>query len=221
MWLLNVLGVPLFIVVSVFIFTSSKTIKKRFVRFGIFSLITFTLFVLVDPSIVGLRWIRTDWKNYEVPNEFEYTIKSGLFTESTRGIQLKSEEPVFVVENDYTYEIYTGDYLYEAYYIAEDVYKWYDAIGITVYEGNEIICKSIFPSIMDVDTLELVSESPITLRTSTDEMIYEYIIELEEMGTYKNGDESYYETLNERPERIFYIPYNQDWIDRSDIDEES
>ncbi len=219
MWLYSVIGIPLFIVLIIFVLTSRKSIKKKLIRLGTVTLIMFSVIVVLDPSVVGIRWIRTKWSNYEVPSEFMFTIRSGVFGKDVRGINLKSEEPVYTVINDYSYEIYTGDYIYEGVSMVEDAYKGYDAIGVAVYEEDELICKWILPSIISVDSLELVDENPITLRVHTEEFSYEYIVEVTRMGTYENGDESYYEIINEKPAREYYIPFNQGWVDRSETDE--
>lgn len=221
MWLFFVLGVPLLIVIAVFILTSRSTFKKRLLKLGCVLFTFICIAIVIDPSIVGIRWIRTTWSNYEVPNEFLYTTRSGFIGKNVRGITLGSNDPVYIVDSDYRYEIYTGEYIYEGIRLVEDSYLGYDAIGVAVYDDDELICKWILPSMISVDTLELVGTNPITLRVQTDEFAYEYIVEIAKMGTYNNGDESYYEAINEKPAREYYIPFNQGWIDRSEDNGES
>lgn len=219
MWIANLLVIPLVIAIVIFIITSKRTLKSRLIQLLVLILSVSVFYVAVNPSLVGLRSMRTKWIDYEVPNHFEYRIKTGFFGNELRGIDLKDEEPVFVIESDFKYEIYSGDYIYEGVYIAQEAYKWYDAIGVTVFDGDEIISKWILPSGMNVDSLELIDKNPITLRTSTDEMYYQFIIELDEFNEDSSNEANYYLALNETPKREYYIPYNQEFIERGSIDE--
>jgi len=216
MFLLFMIGIPTIAVILIFVITAKKTVKRKLKEIGVLFGTILLLFLTLSPTSLGLKWYRTVRTNYDIPNNFEVKTYNGLRRTELAGIELSQEEPIFVIDSDYRYEIYTGDYLFDGFYAKESAYQGFHAIGITVYDDDIIICKVLYPSIMNINTLELTSTEPVTLRTGTFEQYYEYVIELDKMENIVSSDEWYYSFLNEKPEREYYIPYNQGFVVRDD-----
>jgi len=213
MYVFLVIGIPILIVILIFILTAKKTIKRKLKEIGVVLGTILLMFLTLAPSTMGLPWNRSVRTNYDIPNNFEIKRYDGLRKTSVRGIELIQETPIFVVENEYRVEIYAGKYLYESIDLIATAYEWHDAIGITVYDGENIILKDLLPSMMNVDTLELVSTDPITIRTSTEEYYYEYIIEIESLDNANSNDAFYYSVIKEKPIRNYYIPFNHELVE--------
>ncbi len=212
-------GIPLLMVIYVFIFTSKKPFKKQIKRglilTGCLLIVTFVL----APSVFGIDIHREVSPNYDVPNDFKVRRYKGLIKYSERDIELIQDEPLFVYENEYRYEVYGGKFINKDTFTGPGIYQWHDAIGITVYDGDEIIHKELFPSMMSIDTLVLIDSGMLVLRTSTDEYFFQYVIEIKEV--IDNGYTIRFSYIFDSPSQEYYIPYNHELIRKDLIDDET